>query len=72
METFLTGVSPLRRRWRHECENEGIYYGQKNDTGRDISEMSRPQHTLSHIDSLIGWAIENFDAILADRKSSAR
>lgn len=30
------------------------------------------RNTLPHLDSLIGWAIENFDAILADRKSGAQ
>ena len=47
MKTFLTRVCPPRRGRRQESENEGIYYGQKNNTGRDISELSYPQHTLS-------------------------
>ncbi len=46
MKTFSTGVCPLRLRRCHESENEGIYYGQKNNTVRDIPEMSYPQHTL--------------------------
>ncbi len=46
MKIFSTRVCPPRRGRRHESENEGIYYGQKNDTGRDIPEMPYPQHTL--------------------------
>ena len=38
----------------------------------EYSLTERGKSLLPHLDSLIGWAIENFDAILADRKSSAR
>lgn len=31
----------------------------------------RGRSLLPHLDSLIGWAIENFDAILTDRKCNA-
>lgn len=36
----------------------------------EYSLTERGNSLLPHLDSLIGWAIENFDAILADRKSS--
>lgn len=32
---------------------------------------ARGRSLLPHLDSLIGWAIENFDAILTDRKCNA-
>lgn len=31
---------------------------------------ARAKSLLPHISDLIGWAIENFDAVVADRKSS--
>ncbi len=35
----------------------------------EYSLTERGNSLLPHLDSLIGWAIENFDAILADRKN---
>ena len=38
----------------------------------EYSLTKRGNSLLPHLDSLIGWAIENFDDIIAERKSSVK